>query len=91
MFPAERIGEWEPYKVRREKKPKKPAPEGEAARGRVGQGVRMASISPVIIQVSVARDEWRSVAIWPSDTVTIVINDPKAVTASRITTRSWRW
>ena len=50
----------------------------------------MATIKPVIIHVSVARDEPRSAAMSSSETVTIVISDPNAITANMTTTSSRR-
>ena len=50
----------------------------------------MASMRPVIIQVSVARDEPTSSAIRSSETVTMVMSDPKVMTASITTPSSSR-
>ena len=54
-----------------------------------GVTTAMASIRPVTTQPSVARLVCRSTAIDASETVTIVISEPKPITASITTSRSW--
>ena len=56
-----------------------------------GVSSAIVSMSPVMVQVIVARPVPRSSAIVSSETVTRVMSVPKAVTANMTTPNSTRW